>query len=88
MATRFKPSRAGMTEILTSPATQALIQSHVERTIAVARSMHAAQGYEGNTIVGSGSKPRAHGMVWTADLHAKRSNAKHNTLIKALGGGE
>lgn len=28
---------------------------------------------------------RSVGRVWTAGTHAERSNAKHNTLIKALG---
>lgn len=28
---------------------------------------------------------RAVGRVWTAGTHAERSNAKHNTLVKAIG---
>lgn len=36
-----------------------------------------------NDEVSEGGK-RSVGRVWTAGTHAERSNAKHNTLIKAL----
>lgn len=49
--------------------------------------MHNAKGYVGDAIIGGGAKPRTHGMVKTTDLHTRRSNAKHNTLLKALQGG-
>lgn len=41
--------------------------------------------FDGDTITGDGGFP--HGLVWTADKHACYANRKHNTLVKALGGG-
>lgn len=84
---RIQLHRDGMTEVLTSEETRRFVDEQVQRVAAAARGMHNAQGYEGDTIIGTGSKPRAHGMVKTTDRHARRSNAKHNTLVKALAGG-
>lgn len=87
MAIRIKTHRAGMTEVLTSDGATGFVDQQVQRVVTTAKGMHAAQGYKGDTIRGKGSKPRAHGMVRTTDQHAARSNAKYNTLLKALGGG-
>lgn len=83
---KIKTHRDGMTEVLTSDGTVGFVDQQVDRVVELAQAMHEAQGYSGDTIVGSGSKPRAHGMVRTADQHAARSNAKYDTLLKALGG--
>lgn len=39
--------------------------------------------YKGEVTSG---KTRSRGTVWTAGTHAERSNAKNNTLVKAIGG--
>ena len=87
MSIRIKTHRSGMTEVLTAPGTVAFIDQQAKHVAATAQVMHDAKGFVGDAIVGSGSKPRAHGMVRTTDLHAIRSNAKHNTLIESLGQG-
>lgn len=86
MSIKIKTHRAGMTEVLTSAGAVGFVDEQVQRVANSAKAMHNAQGYTGDTIVGSGSKPRAHGMVRTTDIHSARSNAKYNTLLKALGG--
>lgn len=84
---RIQTHRTGMTEVLTSPGVLGEIDRQAKHVASVANGMHNAKGYVGDAIIGGGSKPRAHGMVKTGDRHAKRSNAKHNTLLKALRGG-
>ncbi|ADB10067.1 phage protein [Bifidobacterium dentium Bd1] len=48
-----------------------------------ANSMYGASGYKGDVI----KTDRPHGAVYPADIYSKRSNAKHNTLLKALSAG-
>ena len=84
---RIQTHRKGMTEVLTSSGVLDEIDKQAKHVASTANGMHNAKGYAGDAIVGSGSKPRAHDMVKTTDLHAKRSNGKHNTLLKALRGG-
>lgn len=84
---RIQTHRKGMTEVLTAPGTVAFIDRRAKAVAAAANGMHDASGYVGDAIVGSGGKPRAHGMVKATDLHSMRSNAKWNTLVKALAAG-
>lgn len=84
---RIQTHRVGVTEVLTSLGVLGEIDKQARHVASVANGMHNAKGYVGDAIIGDGAKPRAHGMVKTTDLHTKRSNAKHNTLLKALQGG-
>ena len=51
-----------------------------------ARANAAGHGtYAGDTITGKKGFP--HGLIYTADKHACYGERKHNTLVKAVGGG-
>lgn len=85
---QIKLNREAIGQILTSPATVAAVDAEVQRVRATAAGMYDAKDangrdYAGDTIIGGGKYPRAHGMVRTDSRHAKRSNAKYNTLVKA-----
>lgn len=80
---RYKPSAAAKRKILNSPACVAMVDQHAQRVKAAADAMGGAT-YAADTRPG---RVRAHGIVYTPSEHAIRSNAKHNTLLKALYGG-
>ncbi len=61
---------------------QSLLADYGERVLNNANSVSNAQ-YEMTTGVGT---TRANVKVRTTDIHSIKSNLKHNTLLKALGG--
>lgn len=67
--------------VLNSTGVQELLSQKAERAVEVANSIGSAS-YATNTQPG---KNRAHAIVYTPSRHAMYSNAKHNTLLKALG---
>lgn len=79
----YKPNRAAARKIMNSQGTQAVLNQKVQAVKAAADSMGSAS-YAGDVQPG---KNRAHGIVYTPSLHAMRSNAKHNSLLKALNSG-
>lgn len=80
---RVKLHSHGVLDVLNSPGVYADIE---RRTLAIANAadvMHEAKGYVGDVI----TTDRPHGAVRATTMHARRSNAKHNTLLKALDAG-
>lgn len=80
---KIKVDSKAVMAILNSPEVQAEIQRSVDRVTNAANSMYGASGYKGDVI----KTDRPHGAVYPADIYSKRSNAKHNTLLKALSAG-
>lgn len=72
-------NQAGLREYLNSAGVQALLSEQAEQV-----ADRAGDGYEAREVA-SGAK-RAHATVEAETVHAIRDNAKHNTLLKALGG--
>ena len=70
---------AGVREVMNSPGMQAILREQAEQVAG-----RAGEGFEGNVQPG---KNRAHGRVYAATWEAVGHNRKHNTLLKALGGG-
>lgn len=79
----LKFNQQAIKDLLNSPSVTADVQRRVDAVKAAANSMYSSDGYEGDVI----HTDRAHGAVWAADQHARRSCAKHNTLLKALDAG-
>lgn len=69
--------------ILKSSRVRALVYSKAQEIASRANGMYGASGYGAKVKDGSA---RVRGIVYTGDLHSIRSNHKHNTLQKALGG--
>ena len=75
----FKLNRAGVRELLKSSEMRAIIDNHTSRVLNAAGG--AGKGYEANVRDGQN---RIVSTVRADTIQAKRSNAKHNTLLKAL----
>lgn len=70
-------------EIRLSDEVEAELLAIAKQMAETANGMHDAKGYEAKSSKG---KKRARGRVVITDLHTARSNAKHNTLVRVLGG--
>lgn len=81
---KVKVDSKAVKAILNSAEVNAEIQRRVDRVTDAANSMYGASGYKGDVK----KTDRAHGAVCPADVYSKRSNAKHNTLLKALSAGK
>ena len=81
---RVRINKSAIDEILNSPEVNADIQRRVNAVRDYANSMFSANGYKGDVM----KTDRPHGAVWAGDLHSRRSNAKHNTLMRALDAGK
>lgn len=73
---KFVLNRAGVAELMKSAEMQAVL-----RDKAIAIRNQCGDGYEQDIYVG---KNRANAMVSAETIKAKRSNAKHNVLLKAV----
>lgn len=73
---KFVLNRAGVAELMKSAEMQAVL-----RDKATAIRNQCGAGYEQDIYVG---KNRANAMVSAETIKAKRSNAKHNVLLKAV----
>ena len=71
---------SGVLDVLNSAGVRSDIERRTEAITATANRMHNAKGYVGDVI----RTDRPHGAVRAVTRHAKRSNAKHNTLLKSL----
>lgn len=76
---KFVLNRAGVRELLQSQEMQAVIEEATQNVLTNAGGQSA--GYDANVITG---KNRVVGRVYADTIRAKRSNSKHNTLLKAL----
>lgn len=79
MNTKVVLNHAQIQAFLKSPSVQSLVAGHAGRIAG-----RAGAGFEASTWAGAS---RVIGSVITATPKAIRSNAKHNTLLRALGGG-
>jgi hypothetical protein len=79
---KVKMNSAGARALLNSPE----VQKELLRRAELIRSRAEASGASFDADVQPG-KNRAHAMVKTTDIKSRRSNAKHNTLLKALDAG-
>jgi hypothetical protein len=73
---KFVLNRAGVAELMKSSEMQAILKDK-----ATAIRNQCGDGYEQDIYVG---KNRANTMVYADSIKAKRSNAKHNTILKAV----
>lgn len=73
---KFVLNRAGVAELMKSAEMQAILKDK-----ATAIRNRCGDGYEQDIYVG---KNRANAMVSAETIKAKRSNAKHNVLLKAV----
>lgn len=81
---RLEINEGAIKQLLSGPDTVAEIQRRVDAVRAAASGMYGASDYRGDVKM----TDRAHGAVWAGDTYARRSCAKHNTLLKALNAGE
>lgn len=77
---RFELNRAGVREMLRSNGAMSVCQSKATEV----RS-RVGDGYEITTYVG---RNRVNASVHAATFEARKDNSDHNTLLKALGGGQ
>jgi len=77
---RFRVNSAGARQLMNSPAMQADLLSRATSIKARADGMGSGV-YAADVQAG---RNRAHAMVKTTDALSMASNAKHNTLLKAL----
>ena len=83
MTVRYESKKAGVRAMMKSPEMAFLMERYAESIAARARSIDG-ENYGSRSKIGRVS---AHGYAYTATWGAMRSNAKHDTLSKALGGG-
>ena len=79
--TRLQLNGKAFPEIMNSEPVMAAIGAKTEEARRFADGVGTAT-YRSDVQPG---RNRCHGLVWTPSLHAIRSNAKHNTLLKAYG---
>ena len=83
MANRIKWNMSAFTAVRNSAKVQADLLERVERI----KRQAEASGGNFTADVRPGNK-RAHARVEPADIQTKRSNAKHNTLLKSMDAGK
>lgn len=67
---------------------QPLVDEHLQRICDRANAMFGADGFRWESHQGAKApQGRWRGTVFPHTVHAIRSNNKHNTLLRALGGG-
>lgn len=76
MATKIELNSAGIQEILKSAGVSGLCKEHADRIAA-----KCGDGYESDLVIG---QKRAVAGVRAVTRKARRDNAKHNTLLKAV----
>ena len=79
-AVKFVPNSGVFRDILNGGEITSVISGLTDQATRYANSVGTGE-YEGDTMPG---KVSVHGMVKTTDYKSIVSNAKHNTLVKAL----
>lgn len=74
---RFELNRSGVRELLLSDEMGDAVSAYGQKILD-----SAGEGYEKDLYRG---RNRVNSMVWPETIHAKNSNMKHNTLLKAMG---
>ncbi len=81
---RIKWNHDGFYKLRTGPGALAEVDSRAKRVKAAATAQGGGK-YEVRTVVGERNpQGRARSSVTTADFRARRKNARHHTLLKAL----
>lgn len=85
---KFKPNNKGFYDVRRMPKLVDLLESHAEEIAGKANAEMGEDGYDTGSRQGA-RRPqgRWRASVYTRTNHAKRHNAKHNTLVKKLFGG-
>lgn len=78
----YRPNKI-RSAVLKSRPVQAMLLAKAQIIATRANGMYGAKGYKTKIKVG---QTRARAVVYTGNLHTMRSNVKHNTLQKAIGG--
>lgn len=81
---KVKINSSGARQLLNSTAVQGELLKRAEKIKARADGMGSGK-YTADVQPG---KNRAHAMVKTTDFISKKSNAKHNTLLKSMDAGK
>lgn len=84
--TDFKISRSAAREIMKNPAVRADLINRAKRIRDAAQGMSESGNAKYGVATWDG-EVSAHAVVYTANLAAKRSNAKHNSLIRSIEAG-
>lgn len=87
MTNRVKLDYAAFKAFRQDAATQAAVQSEAEKLAARANDMHMTQGAEYSATTARDSAKGTTALVSTGNTEARIDQARHNTLLKALGGG-
>lgn len=74
---KYKPNREGLIEVLKSGGAQALVHKHAEL-----RRSFCGPGYVASYQMGTN---RYRAIVYADSMKAKRSEARENKLLRALG---
>ncbi len=84
---KFKPNRAGYAALMNSAAVQAMIEGKAQSVKDAADGMLSDGGYrmEGHEVKDFQGKLANGKVVRTKTDQARYTNAKRNTLLKALG---
>lgn len=80
----FELNREGVKELLKSSQMQQICGEHAQKVLSRANGTTSDGGYEAENVVGAN---RCWSTVRASTPKAVASNLKHNTLLKALGGG-
>lgn len=83
MANEFKPKRGALKQLMNSGEIQGLVMQSANQMRASADSMGSGR-YRVNSGMGSVS---FHAFVGTTDFLSRKSNAKHNSLLKSISSG-
>lgn len=80
---KFIPNKGALRAIMQSTPVTGLVVNSANKMRATANSMGSGK-YAVSSAVGSVS---AHAFVKTTDIVSRKSNAKHNTLLKSISAG-
>lgn len=82
---RYRPSSKGSRELMNSEAMQTGLLSHAN---AIKDGCYHLRHFDGAIYVADvrPGKNRAHAMVKTTNYESILDNAKHNTMLKSMGG--
>lgn len=84
--TDFKISRSAARALMKNPAVRADLVSRAERIRAAAEALSDSGNAKYGVATWDGNVS-THAVVYTRNLAAKRSNAKHNSLIRSIEAG-
>lgn len=81
---RFKANRAGIEQMLKSPGVQGMLRGKADAVKAYAEGLSESGHAVDYRVKVRAGKTRAEALVGTGDKISRYSNAKHNSLEKAV----